>query len=183
MRLTNDAPVGYIKDQLILVTNDRSASELPVDMEGRVVPDITISPTKWFIGVVKPGQTVTRNLFVRGKTPFKILDVNCPDKSFKIETSKESKSVHVIPVVFTAGDDPGKIVQKISIRTDHGEGVAQAFTAFAEVVKSEVPNTSEPGRPTKTSWRRPIPDRRSRIFPQGFSSRVLAALSGLSTIR
>ena len=49
-RMTKDAPVGYVKDQLILVTNDTQSRELPVDMEGRVVTDITISPTKWFIG-------------------------------------------------------------------------------------------------------------------------------------
>jgi hypothetical protein len=139
VRLTSDAPVGYIKDQLILVTNDARARELPVDMQGRIVPDITISPTKLFIGAVEPGHKVTKTLVVRGKRPFKIIDVKCADKSFSIEPSKEAKSVHVIPVVFTAGDDPGRIAQKISLRTDQGENVVQAFTAFAEVVK---PNSS-----------------------------------------
>jgi len=137
IRLTQDAPIGYIKDQLILVTNDSRARELPVDLQGRVVPDITISPTKLFIGVVHPGQTVTKNLVVRGKKPFKILDVKCPDKSFTIEPSKESKAVHLIPIVFTAGEDAGRIARKISIHTDQGENVVQAFTAFAEVVKDD----------------------------------------------
>ena len=137
VRLTKGAPIGYIKDQLILVTNDPRARELPVEMEGRVVPDITISPTKWFIGVVHPGQKVPKTLVVRGKKPFRILDVQCPDKSFTVESSTEAKSVHLIPVVFTAGDDPGRIVQKISIHTDQGKNVVQAVTAFAEVVKTD----------------------------------------------
>jgi hypothetical protein len=142
VRLTKDAPVGYIKDQLILVTNDAQARELPVDMEGRVVPDITISPTPLFIGVVQPGQKVTKNLIVRGRKPFKIIDVKCPDKSFSIEPSQDAKAVHLLPVVFTAGQDAGRVAQKISIRTDAGGNVAQVFTAFAEVVKPD--NASEP---------------------------------------
>jgi hypothetical protein len=137
VRLTKDAPIGYVKDQLILVTNDPRWPELPIDMQGRVMPDITISPTKLFIGVVHPGQQVTKNLVIRGKKPFKIIDVKCPDKSFKIEPSKEAKVVHLVPVIFTAGVDPGRIAQKISIRTDQGDNVVQAFMAFAEVVKSD----------------------------------------------
>ncbi len=146
VRMTKDAPVGYVKDQLILVTNDAQAREFPVDMEGRVVPDITISPTKLFIGVVHPGQKVTKNLVVRGKKPFKIIDVKCPDKSFSIEPSKEAKAVHLIPVVFTAGQDPGRVAQKISIRTDQGDSVLQAFTAFAEVVKADAPAGAKPAQ-------------------------------------
>ena len=136
IRLTNDAPVGYIKDQLILVTSDPRAREFPVDMQGRVMSDITISPSELFLGIVHPGEKVTRKLVVRGKKPFKIIDVKCPDKAFEIEPPKEAKTVHLIPVVFTAGDDPGRVAQKISIETDQG-GVVQAFTAFAEIVKAK----------------------------------------------
>ncbi len=139
VRLTKDAPVGYIKDQLILVTNDARARELPVDVQGRVMPDITINPSKLFIGVVHPGQKVVKNLVVRGKKPFKIIDVQCSDKSFTIEPSTEAKSVHLVPVVFTAGDDPGRIVRKIGIQTDQGNNVVRAFTAFAEVVEDAEP--------------------------------------------
>ena len=137
VRLTKDAPVGYIKDQLVLVTNDPRAAELPVDLEGRVISDITISPSQLFIGVVHPGQKVTKKLVVRGKKPFKIIDVKCPDKSFEIDAPKDARAVHLIPVVFTAGDDPGRIAQKISILTDQGDNVVQAFTAFAEIVKPQ----------------------------------------------
>ncbi len=138
VRLTKDAPIGYVKDQLILVTNDTRAREIPIDMHGRVMSDITISPTKLFIGVVRPGQKVTKNLVVRSKTPFKILDVKCTDDCFHIEPSKESKRVHLIPVVFTAGNQAGRVAQRISLHTDHGN-VVQAFTAFAEVVKPDAP--------------------------------------------
>ncbi len=144
VRLTKDAPVGYIKDQLILCTNDPRAPELPVDLEGRVISDITISPSQLFIGVVHPGQKVEKKLVVRGKKPFKIIDIECPDKSFEIDAPKDARAVHLIPVVFTAGDDPGRIAQKISITTDQGNNVVQAFTAFAEIVKPQSPTAKAP---------------------------------------
>jgi hypothetical protein len=137
VRMTDDAPVGYMKDQLILVTNDPAAPELSVDMEGRVVSDITISPAQLFLGVVHPGQKVSKKLVVRGKKPFRIVNVDCPDKSFEIEASKDAKTVHLVPVVFTAGDHPGRVAQKIGIQTDQGGSVEQAFTAFAEIVKGD----------------------------------------------
>ncbi|MEX0676497.1 MAG: DUF1573 domain-containing protein [Pirellulales bacterium] len=146
VRMTKDAPIGYVKDQLILVTNDGQSREIPVDMQGRVMSDITVSPTKLFIGVVRPGQKVTKNLVVRGKRPFKILDVKCADNCFQIEPSKEARSVHLIPVVFTAGSTAGRVTEKISLHTDHGD-VAAAFTAFAEVVKPDVPATSRTPSP------------------------------------
>ncbi len=144
VRLTADAPVGYVKDQLILVTNDAQAREFPVDMHGRVTADITVSPTKLFLGVVQPGQKVTKNLIVRGKKPFKIVDVECPT-CFQIEPSTEAKTVHLIPVVFTAGEEAGRVTQKISIHTDQGN-VVPAFTAFAEVVE---PRAATPSSPVK----------------------------------
>lgn len=135
VRLTKDAPPGYIKDQLILVTNDEKGSELPVDIEGRVVAAFTVSPASLFMGVVHPGQQVTKQLVVRGKKPFKITSVECKDSSFSIQPSDETKTVHLVPVLFTAGDKPGKITQQISIHTDQGDEAVATCTAFAQVVE------------------------------------------------
>ncbi len=142
VRLTRDAPSGYLHDQLILVTNDAKAREIPVDLQGRVASEITISPSKLFLGVVNPGQKVTKNLVVRGKRPFKIMQVECAD-CFQIEHSPEAKMVHLIPVVFTAGEAEGQISQKISIKTDQN-GSAPAVTAFAEVVRAGAPTSPTP---------------------------------------
>lgn len=154
VRMTADAPIGYVNDRLILVTNDAKSREIPVDMRGRVASDITISPQKLFIGVVRPGQQVTKNLVVRGKTPFRILDVKCSDDCFRIEPSKESKRVHLVKVAFTAGDRAGRVAEKISIRTDHGNA-AQAFTAFAEVVAPDSGGTTASGKRSTAAAKRP----------------------------
>lgn len=137
VRLTKDAPPGYIKDQLILVTNDpkeSKESEIPVDLEGRVLSALTVSPASLFMGAVAPGQTVTKQLVIRGKKPFKITSIECKDGSFSVKAPMESKSVHVTPVVFTAGDKPGKVTSAIRIHTDQGESGVAKCMVFADVV-------------------------------------------------
>ena len=134
VRLKPDAPAGYFKDQITLVTNDARATEVPVEVEGRVVAEITLSPTSLFLGVVKPGQKVTKQLVVQGKKPFKITGVKCDDPSFVAKPDDASKTVHVIPITFTAGDKSAKIKRKIRIETDLGSDVAPELKAYAQIL-------------------------------------------------
>lgn len=123
VRIDGDTPAGYLNDHLVLVTNDPQTPQMPVLVEGRVVPGITVSPASLFMGVVQPGQKVTKQLVVKGKKPFKILSIDCDDKSFQFDTTGEqaSKELHMIPVTFMAGTDPGKITKTIKISTDAGQ--------------------------------------------------------------
>lgn len=129
-----ETPAGYLNDHLMLVTNDGNSQQIPVLVEGRVVPSITVSPTSLFMGVVEPGQKVTKQLVVRSKKPFRILGVACDDKSFEFDTSKEedAKELHLIPVTFTAGTDAGKVVKSIKIETDQGQ-MTPELAAYAVV--------------------------------------------------
>lgn len=128
------APAGYLNDRLMLVTNDAAGQQIPVVVEGRVMPSITVSPTALFMGVVQPGQKVTKQLVVRSKKPFRILGVSCEDKAFVFDTSKETapRELHLVPVTFTAGTDAGKIVKTIKIETDQGE-MKPELAAYAVV--------------------------------------------------
>ncbi len=131
-------PAGYLNEHLMLVTNDSAGQQIPVLVEGRVVPGISVMPTALFMGVVQPGQKVTKQLVVKGKKPFKILDVSCDDKSFQFDTSKigEAKELHLIPVTFTAGVDAGKVVKSIKIKTDQGD-MTPELAAYAVVAAAQ----------------------------------------------
>jgi hypothetical protein len=138
VHIDKNAPAGYLDDHLMLVTNDASGSQIPVEIEGRVLPGIMVSPTALFMGVVQPGQKVTKQLVVKGKKPFRILSIACDDKSFKFDTSKLSaaKELHLVPVTFLAGADAGKIVKTIKIKTDQGE-MAPELAAYAVVAAAQ----------------------------------------------
>jgi hypothetical protein len=134
VRLTKDAPAGYIKDQLILVTNDERAPELFVGIDARIASAISVSPSTLFMGVLQPGQTVKKQLLVRGKKPFRITDVRCDDKSFAVTPSDEAKAVHLVPVEFTAEGKSGKVSREITLITD-SQGDELVFTAYAQIVE------------------------------------------------
>jgi hypothetical protein len=143
VRMLSDAPPGYINDQLILVTNDQKAPELIVAIDGRVTSAITVSPSSLFMGVVHPGQKVKKQLIVRGKKPFRIVDVQCNDQSFSIGPDDQAKTVHMVPVEFTANDTPGKVSREIALTTDQGDGESLVFTAFAQVVSDGGPKRAQ----------------------------------------
>jgi hypothetical protein len=131
VRARDTMPSGFFNDQLILVTNDHRAKNVPLRVEGNVVPSLTVSPKSLFLGVVKPGQRVKKTLVVRGKKPFKITKVACEDGCFEFKPSTDSKPMHLIPVVFTA-PEPGKIAQNIRIETDCGTAAACLATATVQ---------------------------------------------------
>jgi hypothetical protein len=136
--LDKGAPAGYLNDRLMLVTDDARGEQIPVVVEGQVLPGITVSPKALFMGVVQPGQKVTRQLMVNGKKPFRILAITCDDKSFHFDLSKEdaAKSRHLVPVTFAASGDPGKVVKTIKVKTDQGE-MTPELAAYAVVAAAQ----------------------------------------------
>ncbi len=129
VRLKPNAPAGYLREQLLLVTNDRRMTQIPLTVEGKIVSAFTVSPASLFLGVLKPGESVSKQLVVRGKKPFRILDVNCQNDCFEFTTTDESKKLHLVPLKFTAGQNPAKIVETITIRTDAGSVLSCIATA------------------------------------------------------
>ena len=130
------APPGYVREHLILVTNDAGTAEVPLLVEGQVQSALTISPSTLFLGVVPTGGTVTRQLVVRAKTPFRITGVETDDDSFEVTlpADQQPKQIHLLPVHFSAPAQPGKMVRTIRIETDLN-GASAEITAQAAVVE------------------------------------------------
>jgi hypothetical protein len=159
VRLKPGAPAGYLQDQVLLVSDDRRV--MPVNVEGRLVAELSVNPASLAFGRLEPGQKVTKQIVVQGKRPFTIADIVCNNNEcFTFEISKEAKRVHLIPVTFTAGNEMGPISQKIQIRTDLASGAAGEVRALAEVVapKNTSPTTIQtPDPKLSASTRRNLP--------------------------
>jgi hypothetical protein len=166
VNLDDKAPVGYVKEALVIETTEKAAGTFSVDIEGRIVSELSVSPASIFLGALKPGDVVTKSVVVKGKKPFKIVSMECKDGKdcFQFKVPEDARPLHVIPVTFTAGDTPGKVTGKIAIKTDRGTDVME-FVAWAQVtpvVKSEetkVESKTEPKSEPKigTEIRRPVP--------------------------
>jgi hypothetical protein len=129
VRLSGAAPAGYLDDRLVLVTNDQASPQIPLALEGLVEPSVMISPESLFMGVLQPGEKVTKQLVVRGKKPFRVESVTCQDPAFHAQLPAESaataKTLHVIPVTFEAGDSVGKVLATIRVHTSLADTAPQ----------------------------------------------------------
>jgi len=134
LRLKPDTPAGDLKGQLLLVTSDARAQQIPIDVEGRVVAEVTVSPQLLALGTVQPGKSVTKNVVVRANRPFKVTGVECgPDGCITCPVKETPAPVHILPVTFQAGDAAGKVERQLRITTDLGAGVVPAVTVQATV--------------------------------------------------
>jgi len=133
LRLRPDAPAGYINDQLILVTNDPRASQIPMDVEGRVVAEVSVSPKLLALGSVSPGGSITKNIVVRANRPFCVTGIVCRDGCLSCPAKETPAKVHILPVTFQAGDTSGRIERQLTITTDLGDGAVPVVTVQAFV--------------------------------------------------
>lgn len=118
LRLDEDAPLGRLRDQITLLTNDSKAREVPVLVTGVVEPDIVVTPASFPLGRLAPGETKEFNVVVRGKRPFSIQGIECtsnPECFELIRPSDGEKNVHVLPLRITAPDTPGEIEGQFSV--------------------------------------------------------------------
>ncbi|HLA85116.1 MAG TPA: DUF1573 domain-containing protein [Thermoguttaceae bacterium] len=134
VRVDEKAPAGYLRDHIVLVTNDQTAKQVPLLVEGRVLSGVTVSPAPLFLGVVKPGEKVSKQIVVRAKKPFKITGVTCSDGGFEFHNgdNAEAKPWHLLPITFIGGDSKGKVSRTIQIHTDLDNRVSD-LPAYAVV--------------------------------------------------
>lgn len=120
VRLNGDMPVGFIQDQLTLVTDDPGSRGITLAVEGRVASPISVSPELLLLGVLQPGDEVSKKIVVRGKEPFTITGIKCNPSAFECEMPTDAKKLHFIPIRYQASDAAGKINEVIEIETDLG---------------------------------------------------------------
>jgi hypothetical protein len=136
--LAANAPAGTLRDQLTLITDDQANPNVPLPIEARVEADIMIQPEELALGTVVAGQSKTMNLIVRGKKPFKIEKIECDraDNPFKMRLPMDEKTVHVVPLTFTAPEEAGNVDDRFTV-TITGRPESLTFRASGKVV---VPN-------------------------------------------
>ena len=118
IRLKQEAPLGYIKDDLVLITDDADKGKLKLAVTGNVTPPVTVSPASMVLGTVAPGTKVVKRMVVKADQPFKITGVTADQDGFSFEVSQEMKKVHLIPMTFVAPRESAMINAIIRISTD-----------------------------------------------------------------
>ena len=116
--MSKNAPVGRVRDLITIVTNDSANPNVPLLVDGQVVPDIAVSPPIVNLEAMTAGSVSTRSIVLKGKKPFSIKGVDFKetrDSVSAIITEKVSR-VHVLPVKFKAPMTPGRFRDELMVK-------------------------------------------------------------------
>lgn len=131
------APLGDLRDQLTLVTDDAGNPYLPVLVEARVEPEFSVSPQLVSFGSVATGEKKTMNVVVRGKKPFSIekIESESTHGMFEVRLPKEARTTQVVPLTFIAPDEAGTLNEEFTL-TISGLSQPLTFKAYGKVVST-----------------------------------------------
>jgi hypothetical protein len=114
------APLGALKQEVFLQTNDPASPLVPVLVEATVQPTLTVSPEDIKVTDLKVGQEVTRKVMVRGIKPFRIMAIDGGDENVSVLTSLPSQQplVQHTVVIKCQPAKPGEVRKQLQIKTD-----------------------------------------------------------------
>ena len=118
MSLSETAKAGRLRDIVTLVTNDKTNPYIPLMVDGLVVPDITVSPAVVKVGNIGAGQTTMVQVALKGKTPFKVEDIDCKgmEDCFKVASSDAVRSFHLFKIEFNAPNRAGEFNEEMLVK-------------------------------------------------------------------
>jgi hypothetical protein len=131
--LKPETPIGDLREQIVLNTDDSGNPKIPVLVQGRVEPEYVVNPDIVSFGLVQAGSKKPMNVVVRGRKPFQIQGIQSEHTShFEVRLPQDAKTIHVLPLTFTAPAEGGTIEDTFTI-TITGTGETVQFKAYAKV--------------------------------------------------
>ncbi len=135
------APLGDIRDQVILVTDDPNNRNIPVLVEAKIEPEFVVTPDLVTFGVLHPGERKTMNIYIRSnkRQPFAIEKIESEKTAGTFETRipKEAKDLHLLPLTFIAPKEAGPVNEEFTV-TIAGTTETVTFSALGKVVTGQV---------------------------------------------
>jgi hypothetical protein len=136
------APLGEIREQVMLVTDDPNNRNIPVLVEARVEPEFVVNPELVNFGVLAPGERRELKVYIRStkKQPFAIDKIESEKTAGTFETRipKESRDLHTLPLTFIAPKEAGPVTEEFTV-TISGSAEPVTFKAYGKVVAGNAP--------------------------------------------
>lgn len=138
MTLDPSTPAGNFLHRIYLMTDDERSPMVPVIVKARVEADITVSTVSF--GRMKPGQTKTVRVVMKGKKNFKVEKIECESNTdaYQYKMPEGEKRVHIFPLVFKSPEKAGKFAEKFTV-TIPGRPQPVTFVASGNVVDPNAP--------------------------------------------
>ncbi|HBE67821.1 MAG TPA: hypothetical protein DDW52_06700, partial [Planctomycetaceae bacterium] len=130
--ITDDAPIGDLHKQLVLHTNDRRITSVPLRLLANVRKDgIQTSVDNFKLGTVEEGQQVSKRLVVKAKEAFRILEISSDIIDVEFEPSDKPKAVHLVNINMKPNQrGGGKFDGSLFVKTDLEDEIAKLGLSF-----------------------------------------------------
>lgn len=102
IRLKSDAPAGYLREEIRLITNDRESPSVPVLVTAQIQGGLSVSPSLLALGSVAAGGKAQGRFLVKGTQPFTIQAIEGNGDGFTLSApdSGDPKALHVLSLSF-----------------------------------------------------------------------------------
>ncbi len=143
-KLKDSVPAGFAEGQLFVVVQDGAQTrEVPISFSAKVVSGLRLSPEILTLNGIEPGQEVRKKVIIKGAEPFRIVDVTCHSKAFRVRAGKESKKVHLVEVIYTGEATAGQHECELSFYTDVTGEAPNKLRAIVEIIDQAKNETAE----------------------------------------
>ncbi|QDT11362.1 DUF1573 domain-containing protein [Planctomycetes bacterium K23_9] len=115
--IREDAPMGFFQDEVVVTTNDSSMPNVPLPVTGNIDSALVISPQSLALGSLKPGESMTKQLVVRGREPFTIDTIQADGWNIEFAKSDVARTTHLVSATFTPTDAAGPQKLPVKIKT------------------------------------------------------------------
>ena len=118
--ISGDAPVGPLESELVVHTNDRNMTTVPLRLMANIAPEISVSPQTLSLGDIVQGEPIKQLIVLKGHHPFLIKSVESGEFDIEAKLSEERKTLQALQMIITPRTTEfGKEVKgKISFFTD-----------------------------------------------------------------
>ncbi len=118
--ISAEAPVGPLESELVIHTNDRNLTTVPLRLMANISPEISVSPQTLSLGDIVQGDPIKQLIVLKGHQPFLINSVESDEFDIEISLSEDKKTLHALPLILKpkATDFGTEIKGRIRFRTD-----------------------------------------------------------------
>jgi hypothetical protein len=128
---------GMVNQKIYLTTDDSDNRRVSLTLQGEIVGDISVTPTAIWLGEVKRGEKVSRDLSIAVNAPekVKLTSVTIDDKRFKLERKNENlKNTIEYQLLFSAGKAVEPVTADIAIGAEGAETPLRRIPVRGEVI-------------------------------------------------
>jgi hypothetical protein len=126
---------GYFKDEITLITNDRTSPTIPISVVANIQSAVSVTPSIINFGGVHPGDTVSKTVVVRSAQPFSITKLSASQATLEpVDSEKGVRAVHQVRLTFKAPEASGPHHGTVTIETDVKDEPPALIKTFATVV-------------------------------------------------